>query len=133
MFEYIFSHKTLAAEFCESLDELAIPYTAKDDELGFIVSTPEDLDDDLIDQIEVCYDQLMEQSERLLDAESGVVGKHVSAITVNLSDGRIAQVPVRPELMNKLMSVLSFAELNELVEAITDGVERPDDRPACQR
>ena len=60
MFEYIFSHKTLDAEFCERLNELAIPYTAKEDELGLIVSAPEDLDDDLIDRVEVFYDKLME-------------------------------------------------------------------------
>ena len=68
----------------------------------------------------------------MLDAENGVVGKHVTVIAVNLGDGRIARVLIRPELMNKLMSILSFDALNELVEAMTEGVESPDDRPACQ-
>lgn len=133
MFEYIFSHKKLSDAFCEQLDALVITHTSRDDELGFVVSTPEDLETELMDQVEDLYDRLMEQSEKMLDAESEVAGKHVAAITLNLADGRVAYAMVRPELLNKLLGVLTFDELNELVGAITQGVECPDERPVCQR
>jgi hypothetical protein len=133
MFEYIFSHKNLADEFCEYLRQMSVPYAAKDDDLGFVVSVSEDLDDELLDQVEAFYDIQMDKSEKLLDAESEEAGKHVAAITIHLKDGRVAQAMVRPELMNKLLQVLSFAELNEIVESITDSVENPDSRPICKR
>ena len=133
MFEYIFSHKELSAAFCEQLAKLAIPYASKDDDLGFVVSIPEDLEDGIVEQVEVFYDMLMERSEEMLDAENDEPDRHVAAITITLSDGRITQALIRPELMNKLLGALSFEELNEVVEAITDGVERPDNRPVCKR
>lgn len=133
MFEYIFSHKNLSDEFCGQLKTMLIPYEAQDDDLGFVVSVSESLDDDVVDQIEAFYDVLMAKSEAMLDAESEEAGKHVAAITINLKDGTVAQAMVRPELMNKILEVLSFAELNELVEAITEGVENPDNRPLCKR
>lgn len=133
MFDYIFSHKILADEFCEQLKTMSIQHESQNDDLGFVVSVPEDMDDDVADQVESIYDVLMEKSEKILDAESEAEGKHVAAITINLSDGRVAQALVRPELMNKILGALSFEELNELVEAITDCIEKPDNRPICQR
>lgn len=133
MFDYIFSHKILADEFCVQLTSLSIHTASRNDDLGFVVSIPEDMDDAVADQVEDIYDSLMEKSEKMLDAESEMAGKHVAAITVNLNDGRVAQVAVRPELMNKILGALTFEELNELVEAITEGVEQPDNRPLCQR
>lgn len=133
MIEYVFFHKHLADAFVERLAALSIHYREKDDELGFIVAVPEDLGDDLIGQLDDFSEALLAQSEDLLNTEGSGTEKQAAAINITLRDGRVTQASVRPELMNKLLSALSFEEVNELVEVIVDSIENPDDRPFCQR
>lgn len=133
MLEYIFFHKSLADDFTEQLQRLAIHFESKDDVMGFVVAVPEDLDSVLIDQVNDRYETLLAQSENLLMEQDLAPEKNIAAITLNLRDGRAVQALVRPELLNRILGVISLRELNEFVEAITDAVDNPDDRPICQR
>lgn len=133
MLEYIFFHRELMDEFRSGLDTLAVRHESRDDDLGFVVAVAEDLDEALLDQLDELYETLLVKSEDLLSADESLTDKQAAAIGINLSDGRTVQASVRPALMNKLLEAISFEELNELVEAITDAVENPDERPFCQR
>jgi hypothetical protein len=133
MFEYILFHASLRDEFTHELDRLAISYQVREDPMGLVVAIPEDIDDDMIDQVDAFYEALVEKSEALFEDEGEGNEKHVAGITVSLHDGRTVQAAIRPELMNKLLEVLSYRELNELVEAVVSAVEQPDARPLCQR
>ena len=59
---------------------------------------------------------------------------HVSAgVVVNLKDGRSVYANVPGDLLQRIMQALSPKELGELVNAIVDAVENPDDGPLCKR
>lgn len=133
MIEYVFFHQPLADAFIERLGAMSIAYESKADELGIIVAVPEDLDDAVMDALDGYHEELLAQSEDLLNAEAGGTEKQAAALNITLSDGRVVQASVRPELMNKLLGALSFEELNELLESIVDSIEHPDERPFCQR
>ncbi len=133
MIEYVFFHQHLADAFSERLAALSIAYASKADELGFVVAVPEDLDETVMDGLEALHEELLAQSEQRLIAAESDMEKPVAALNITLGDGRIAQAPVRPVLMNKLLSVLSFEEINELLDAIVDSIEHPDARPFCRR
>lgn len=133
MLEFIFFHRELMDDFRTELDTQAVPYEARDDNLGFVVAIPENLDEAVLDQLDELYEVLLVKSENLLSAGEFAGDKQAAAISINLDDGRTVHASVRPALMNKLLEAISFDELNELVEAITDAVEHPDDRPFCQR
>ncbi|MBI5040415.1 MAG: hypothetical protein HZB57_04230 [Gammaproteobacteria bacterium] len=133
MLEYIFFHKSLADEFTEQLQTLSIPSESKDDDMGFVIAISDDLDDERIDQANEIYEILLAKSEDLLEEEGAAPEKNIAAITLNLNDGRAVQALVRPDLLNRILGVISLQELNEFVEAITDAVDNPDDRPICQR
>ncbi|MBI5462663.1 MAG: hypothetical protein HY941_10810 [Gammaproteobacteria bacterium] len=133
MLEYIFFHAALSAEFTERLQALSIPFESQDDAMGFVVAVPEDMDEALIDQVNELYESLLAKSEGLLEQEDPAAEKNIAAITLNLHDGRAVQALVRPDLLNRVLEVISLQELNELVEAITDAVDNPDERPICQR
>jgi hypothetical protein len=132
MFEYIFLHKALSEKFTGRLDSLSVPFESRDDELGIVVSIPEDLDEALVERVDELYETFFDESEDLLRGE-GQEEKHVAAIDIRLSDGSVTQASIRPELMNKVLGALSFDELNEFVDAIRDSIENPDERPFCQR
>lgn len=133
MIEYVFFHQPLADAFIERLVALSITHATKADELGFVVAVPEDLDDAVMDELDELHEELLAQSETLLNAAEGDTEKQAAALNITLGDGRIVQAPVRPVLMNKLLDALSFEEINELLEAIVDSIEHPDSRPFCRR
>ncbi len=133
MLEYIFFHKQPFDQFIHYLDKQTIPYSEKDDDMGFVVAIPDDLTDPVYTQVDDLYEQLLSDSESLLADEDNTTEKAAAAITISLSDGRTVYASVPPDLLNRVLESISCEELNELVNAIASSIEHPDDRPFCQR
>jgi hypothetical protein len=133
MLEYIFFHKPLLDRFLKQLEQHNVPCETRDDAMGLVVAVAEDLDDALFEQIDEFYEALLQDTQELLDSDNNTSEKHAAAICLNLKNGDTVDAPIDPALLKRLLSVISYEELNELVEAIVDGVENPDRRPFCQR
>ena len=131
MLEYIFFDELPWQRFIDFLKAQGLPpITSRGDE-GWLVSLPEEIDDDLYDRIEVYYDEMLELNETLV---SGSASENYQAgVSVNLADGRTVQAAVDPGLLARLLEAVSPAELGDFVNAIVDVVENPDQRPFCQR
>lgn len=69
MLEYIFFHKQLLEQFVEQLERRTIPCKTIDDAMGLIAAVPDDLDDALVEQVDEIYEALLEDTEKLLDAD----------------------------------------------------------------
>jgi len=133
MLEYILFDQQSLDRFLAWLAQHAIPCEQRRDEMGLLVAIPDDLDDETTAAVEACYEKLLADSEDLL-AEAGLgPEKHAAALTIRLGDGRTVHAGVPPALLNRVLSAISVQELNQLVEAIVDSIENPDDRPFCQR
>lgn len=130
MLEYIFFHRQALNRFSEYLAEAAVACEISEDEMGLVAAVPDDLEPRIIEQIDAVYEQLLDQSENLLSEEDAT---YAAALNIKLSDGRTISVSVAPELLNRILSVISFEELNELLDTIVSGIENPDHRPLCQR
>ncbi|MGD8841848.1 MAG: hypothetical protein PVJ83_00110 [Gammaproteobacteria bacterium] len=130
MLEYIFFHRQALNRFSEYLAEAAVAYEISEDEMGLVAAVPDDLEPRIIEQIDAVYEQLLDESENLLSEEDAT---YTAALNIKLNDGRTIAVSVAPELLNRILSVISFEELNQLLDAIVSGIENPDDRPLCQR
>ena len=133
MLEYIFFHKQLLERFVEQLDRLSIPCETRDDAMGLVGAIPDDLDDDLVTQVEEIYEALLDDTGKSLDADEKAGELHGAAICLTLKNGDTVDAPINPALLKRILSVISYEELNQLVETIVDGVENPDHRPFCQR
>jgi len=133
MLEYIFFHKQLLEEFLKQLEQHAIPCETRDDAMGLVAAVPDDLDDERLEQVDKIYDALLDDTEMLVNSDDNASVKHAAAITLNLKNGDTVEASINPALLKRVLSVISYEELNELVEAIVDGVENPDHRPFCQR
>ena len=133
MLEYILFDEQSLKRFLAWLEQHAIPCEQRSDDMGLLVAIPDDLDDETTAAVETCYEKLLADSEALL-AEAGMgPEKHAAALTIRLGDGRTVHAGVPPALLNRVLSAISVQELNQLVEAIVDSIENPDDRPFCQR
>lgn len=133
MLEYIFFHKKPRNAFIRYLDDNGINYEEVDDNMGLVVSIPEDLDELILENIESHYEELMEDAEELLAEDGFENEKSVAAITIELEDGRTTYATVSPALMNRILSAISMDELNELVNSIVTSVQNPDNTPLCKR
>jgi hypothetical protein len=133
MLEYIFFDERPWRRFIDYLESLGLTPQASSNEEGWLAALPEDLDDALDEKIEAFYDQMLEMNESLVAEEEGQAHVHTAGINVTLADGRVVQAAVDPRLMQRLLTVISTDELGDLVNAIVDAVENPDERPFCQR
>lgn len=134
MLDYIFFHEQPMGLFEQFLKEKNIPYEKdEEDDLGKVIAIPEDLDDALGEGIDEYYEELLADSEKLLNDEGGGPEKHVAALTVNLTDGRTAYAPIRPELLNAILTAITPQEMGELVDAIVTAVESPNESSICKR
>ncbi|MCU7795976.1 MAG: hypothetical protein KZQ73_06815 [Candidatus Thiodiazotropha sp. (ex Semelilucina semeliformis)] len=133
MLEYIFFDERPWRRFIDYLESLGLePQSSSSDE-GWLIALPEDLDDALDEKVELYYDQMLDLNESLVAEEEGQAHVHTAGVNVTLNDGRVVQAAVDPQLMQKLLEVVSPQELGDLVNAIADAVENPDERPFCQR
>jgi predicted hydrolase (HD superfamily) len=133
MLEYIFFHDEPRKQFLHYLESLDIPHVEQDDIMGMIVAVPEDLGEEIEDQIEAHYDKLMEDAEERLAEAGEAAEKDVAAITISLQNGDTIYASVDPKVLNRILSVITTQELNDLVNSIVNSVENPDDRPFCNR
>ena len=133
MLEYIFFNKKPRNAFIRYLDDNGINYDEADDEMGLIVAVPENLDELILENIETHYDELMEEAEELLAEDGFASESSIAAITIELDNGQTTYATVSPKLMNKILSVVSMDELNELINSIVSSVQHPDNTPLCKR
>ena len=133
MLEYIFFDQQSLEQFVVRLEQQSIPYRARDDDMGLVVAIADDLPDVITDALDACYDKLLEEAEKLSLEAGEAAEKCTAGFNITLSDGRTTSVQVAPELLNRILGAISFAELNQLVEAIVSSVENPDNRPLCRR
>ncbi|MCG6864592.1 MAG: hypothetical protein LJE58_04100 [Thiogranum sp.] len=133
MLEYIFFHQQSLEQFVMRLEQQSIPYQARDDDMGLVVAIADDLPDAITDPLDAYYDKLLEDAENLSVEEGEAAENYTAGLNITLSDGRTTSVEVAPELLNRILGAISFAELNQLLEAIVSSVENPDNRPLCQR
>ena len=133
MLEYIFFDDEPRKQFIQYMESLDIPHVEQDDTMGMIVAVPEDMGEDIEDQIEAHYDKLMEDAEEWLAEAGEAAEKDVAAITISLQNGNTIYASVEPKVLNRILSVISTQELNDLVNSIVSSFENPDDRPFCNR
>ncbi|MCG8016578.1 MAG: hypothetical protein JAY97_10215 [Candidatus Thiodiazotropha sp. 'RUGA'] len=133
MLEYVFFDQRPWQEFVDYLKQLGLVIeTARDDE-EWLVYVPEELDDETDEKIEARYETLLEMNEQLVAEQQGVAHVDKAGINVSLMDGRVVQAEVDPQLINRLLQVVSAEELGEFVSAIALAVEQGDERSLCQR
>jgi hypothetical protein len=132
MLEYIFFAKEPCERFVSFLSARSVSVAREHNDEGYLVRVPETLDDACLDEIEACYDELMDLDQLLME-QGGDDSAHKAGITVNLADGRTVYACIAPELLNKVLRAVTPEELGELVDAIVDAVENPDQRSLCGR
>ncbi len=130
MLEYVFFDEAIRAKFVEFLRERGVEVECGD-EAGCIAAIPEDLDDELADEIDACYEVLLQETAELLEQGEDAMEKNVAGVTFQLSDGTPCTVRLDPELVARILNCVTMEEFRDMVQLIASGVENPDNRPLC--
>ena len=125
MLEYIFFDAGLRDKFVVYAHTLGLSCEMSDDTMGLVVALDEhSLNDTLEDSLEECYDQLQQEQALLLSQEDGGL-KQLAGFRVNLPDGLSAQVPLPPEIANRLLAGFSLEEIQTLFDTVARSVLEP--------
>lgn len=131
MLEYLFFQRQYADLFITRLRQLGLSYQESADSItaAIVLALNEAEVEPVWDELDDYYDDLSEQDQR--EAKQGGDDFHASGIYLQLSDGSQTLARVDPEVMGRVLAVISTEELNTLLEAIVTSIEQPDDAPIC--
>lgn len=130
MLEYVFFDDAIRDKFVEFLRARGVAVVCSDEE-GCLAAVPEDLDDALADDIDACYEELLQETAELLEQGEHAMEKNVAGVTFELSDGTPCTVRLDPDLVARILNCVSMEEFRDMVQLIAAGVENPDNRPLC--
>lgn len=130
MLEYVFFDRGISEEFLFFVRGLRVEAGTGEGE-GFIIEVDEDVDDTLADQIDERYELLLQKSADLVEAGEDALEKNIAGVQVQLLDGSSCTIRLDPELVGRMLTVMTMEEIRDLAQTIAEGVETPDNRPLC--
>lgn len=130
MIEYIFFDAALRDRFVAYAQQRSVPCTVTDDTMGLLVAIPEDIAEDLADEIEDFYETLEEAQEDLSKAEGDL--NRLAGFRFNLPDGQSRLLPVEPEIANRLLANFSLQEIQDLLQDVAHCTLFPDNEHLCK-
>ena len=137
MLEYLFFTQEIADKFIAFVESKNLAWEQKNDPMldSIVIETSEDIEDSLWDELDDYHDSLGEEDQKILEAELAESDTETNAagIYIQLANGEQTVAQVDPEVMNRMLGVISMDEFNDFIETIVSSVEKPDDAPICEK
>jgi uncharacterized small protein (DUF1192 family) len=138
--EYLFFDKDLAERFMAACAEHAnhcrieIEQTPSDGD-AYSVVLESLMSDEAAERVEALYDDFFFGEQAAQIEGNGAEGALADAcgVQVKLSSGEYTTVAIEPEIMNKILSVLSIDELQQFLAQVAEDIENPKSGPICRR
>ena len=134
--EYLFFTQSIANKFIAALQKWGISYTQTQEAVqgGIVLKIAETEVEAYWDELDALYDDLSAEDQNLLEAglEDGNA-KSTAGVYLQLQGGKQTVAQVDPNIMNRILSVISMEEFNAFIEIIVQSVEQPDDTPICKQ
>ena len=130
MIEYIFFNAELRDRFVAYAEQHGVPCTATDDQMGMLVEIPEDITDELSDEVEAFYETL-EREQEAMSKEDGDLNR-LAGFRFNLPDGQSRMLPIEPEIANRLMANFTLEEIQHLLDDVAHCTLFPNDEHLCK-
>ncbi len=130
MFEYIFFDAALRDRFVLRARENGVACQASDDPLGYAVCVPEDLPEEVLEDLEQYYD-LLEKEQIDLSRKRGDL-KGLASFSFKLPDGQSRMLPLQTELANRLLASFTLDEIQRLFEDVARCTLGASDEHLCR-
>ncbi len=136
MLEYLFFNYVFSEKFKHLLKDKSLDFSQATESVqgSILITTSEDIDDDLWDEIDEAYDDLSDQDQQMLQSRLDDDSKvNTAGIYIQLKDDQQTVATIDPNVMNRMLERISMDEFNTFIEAIVSAVEVPDATPFCER
>ena len=135
MLEYLFFNLEIAEKFIEFLNKKSLEWEEYIDPMldSIVIKTSEDIEDDLWDELDDYHESLGPEDQKMLEQTMSdtVTETNAAGIYIQLAGGKQTVAQVNPDVMNRMLELISMDEFNTFVETIVSSVENPDDSPIC--
>jgi hypothetical protein len=134
--EYLFFTQSIADKFIAALQAHDLHFEREIESVqgAIVLKIAEGVDDDLWDELDELYDELSDADQALVEAGlENEESKSTAGIYLQLAGGQQTIAQVDPDVMMRILTVISTDELNSFVDTIVRSVEVPDDSPICKR
>jgi len=132
----LFFNQIVADKFTAFLQSKKLTWELSKDPMleSIVVKTPEDIEDELWDELDDFHESLGAEDQKLLEEnlEDTEEETNAAGIYIQLANGNQTVAQINPDIMNRMLGVISMDEFNEFVETIVSSVENPDDSPICK-
>lgn len=137
MLEYLFFNQKIADKFISFLTDKGLEWSQHNDPMldSIVIKTSEEIEDALWDELDDYHEELAPEDQKLLedalvDSETET---NAAGIYIQLAGGGQTVAQINPEVMNRMLGVISMDEFNDFIETIVSSVESPDDSPICMK
>ncbi len=131
MNEYIFFDTSLRDMFVTRARSLGVECDLRDDSMGLIAAVPEDIAENLADELEACYEELEEEQADLLALTEGGL-KKLAGFQLVLPDGQTSTVALEPDMAKRLLACFNIDEIQVLFDTVARSALDPKIRPLCE-
>ena len=135
MLEYLFFNQEIADKFISFLNKKSLEWEQYIDPMldSIIIKTSEDIDDELWDELDDYHEELAPEDQKMLEEamDDTETETNAAGIYIQLAGGKQTVAQVNPDVMNRMLGVISMDEFNTFIETIVSSVENPDDSPIC--
>ena len=137
MLDYIFFDAKLSNKFKDHLTKVGIEFKVENDESfgsvqGEIVFIADETNDDVLDELQVLYDELQEALEQILEQNGDGLMMNAAGMQTQLKDGTMCTLRVEPTIVTRILTILEFDELQAFIDNIARSVEEPDSGHFCK-
>jgi hypothetical protein len=132
MLDYLFFDEEIVQRFTQQARALGCAVVVEKTQEGGVQARVEEasLTDVQREALETLYDELFFGDQAAL-LEDGTTGADACGVQLTLADGSFSTVLLTPETMNKLLSVLTPLEVQDLFARVADAVENPQSCSVC--
>ena len=135
MLEYVFFHQKPFEIFVEFLKNKQLEVETGENDGVFDIRIADNLDDGLSEQVEAEYDRLMQMNHELFFTENPSTSENyrMATVMITLKSGELTSAHIPPDILGRVLEVIDEVELNQIISAVVEAVENPDERSYCQK
>jgi hypothetical protein len=130
MIEYIFFDAALRDKFLAFAEQRDVACTASNDSMGLVVAIPEDISEEVADEIEEYYEVLEDEQEDLSTAKGDL--NRLAGFNFRLPDGQQRMLPLPSDMANRLLANFSLEEIQALLNATAERTLNPNSEHLCK-
>ncbi|WP_028487433.1 hypothetical protein [Thiomicrorhabdus chilensis] len=139
--EYVFFDEDLAKRFADFCQKHGVNGSIVNEELhpgevSYSVRLIEEgLAAEVVESIEETYNDLFfgEQAAQIEGNDGDGALADACGVQVQLQSGEFTTVAIHPQIMNKILSVLTVDELQSFLSQVAEDIENPKNGPICRR